>query len=110
MITDINSEDRLVQKTFAEHMHNRLSWDSVYAWNEEIFGPNRTLGRASEREVVLIRDLRAALAELNRDLPQQAREQVQQPLPRRPRPSAAAFGERSDLGVRKALFHNHHQQ
>jgi type I restriction enzyme, R subunit len=83
MITDINSEDRLVQKTFAEHMHDKLGWDSVYAWNEETFGPNGTLGRASEREVVLIRDLRAALGELNRDLPGQAREQAVEKLTRR---------------------------
>jgi hypothetical protein len=26
MITDINSEDRLVQKTFAEHLQNVLGW------------------------------------------------------------------------------------
>ncbi|MGD9579435.1 MAG: hypothetical protein AB7Y74_14455, partial [Syntrophorhabdus sp.] len=69
MITDINSEDRLVQATFADHLHNRLGWDSVYAWNEETFGPHGTLGRASEREVVLKRDLRAAIARINSDLP-----------------------------------------
>ena len=40
MITDINSEDRLVQKTFADHLHDRLGWDSVYAWNEETSGIN----------------------------------------------------------------------
>jgi type I restriction enzyme R subunit len=48
MITDINSEDRLVQKTFSEHLHDKLGWGSVYAWNEESFGPNGTLGRASK--------------------------------------------------------------
>ena len=31
MITDINSEDRLVQQTFAEHLHDVLGWESVYA-------------------------------------------------------------------------------
>ena len=35
MITDINSEDRLVQKTFADHLHDALGWDSIYAYNEE---------------------------------------------------------------------------
>ena len=44
--TDINSEDRLVQKTFAEHLQTMLGWESVYAWNEETFGPDGTLGRA----------------------------------------------------------------
>ena len=65
MITDINSEDRLVQQTFAEYLHDTLGWDSVYAWNHETFGPHGTLGRDSEREVVLVRDLRAALIRLN---------------------------------------------
>lgn len=63
--TDINSEDRLVQQTFAEHLENVLGWDSIYALNHESFGPNDTLGRDSERDVVLRRDLRAVLARLN---------------------------------------------
>ena len=74
MITDINREDRLVQKTFADHLHDALGWDSDYAYNEETFGPNGTLGRASEREVVLVRDLRSALERLNPTLPQSARD------------------------------------
>lgn len=49
MITGINSEDRLVQQTFAEHLHDVLGWESVYAFNTETFGPNSTLGRANER-------------------------------------------------------------
>ena len=32
-ITDINSEDRLVQRTFAEHLERVLGWESVYAYN-----------------------------------------------------------------------------
>jgi type I restriction enzyme R subunit len=69
MITDINSEDRLIQQTFADHLHNVLGWDSNYAWNEETFGSAGTLGRTSEREAVLVRDLREAIIRLNRDLP-----------------------------------------
>jgi type I restriction enzyme R subunit len=38
MITDINSEDRLVQQTFAEHLEKALGWESVYAYNTETFG------------------------------------------------------------------------
>jgi type I restriction enzyme R subunit len=72
MITDINSEDRLVQKTFADHLHDVLGWDSVYAYSDETFGPAGTLGRASEREAVLVRDLRSALEKLNPDLPPSA--------------------------------------
>jgi type I restriction enzyme R subunit len=70
--THINSEDRLVQATFAEHLEKELGWESVYAWNEETFGPNGMLGRADTREVVLTRDLRAALIRLNPQLPPEA--------------------------------------
>jgi hypothetical protein len=65
VITDIHSEDRLVQATFAYHLEKVLGWDSVYAHNEETFGPAGTLGRASDRDVVLVRDLRAAMDRLN---------------------------------------------
>ena len=67
--TDINSEDRLVQATFADHLEKTLGWDSVHAWNFETFGPDGALGRANERDVVLVRDLRTALARLNPQLP-----------------------------------------
>ena len=82
MITDINSEDRLVQKTFADHLHDHLGWESVYAYKTETFGPQGTLGRVSEREVVLVRDLRAALACLNPELSESAREQAIEKLTR----------------------------
>jgi type I restriction enzyme R subunit len=82
MITDINSEDRLVQKTFADHLHDVLGWESVYAYNDETFGPAGTLGRASEREAVLLRDLRAALERLNPDFPQSAHEKAIEKLTR----------------------------
>lgn len=67
--TDINSEDRLVQATFAEHLEKALGWENVYAWNQETFGLDGTLGRADQKEIVLRRDLRAALAKLNPQLP-----------------------------------------
>ncbi|WP_035678237.1 type I restriction endonuclease subunit R [Bradyrhizobium liaoningense] len=68
-VTGINGEDRLVQATFAAHLEKALGWDSVYAWSNETFGPDGTLGRASASEAVLTRDLRAALVRLNPDLP-----------------------------------------
>ena len=82
MITDINSEDRLVQQTFADHLRDRLGWESVYAYNAETFGPQGTLGRASERDVVLVRELHAALARLNPELPESARAQAVEKLTR----------------------------
>ena len=71
-VTPINSEDRLVQATFAEHLENVLGWESVYAWNKETFGLDGTLGRTDTKEAVLTRDLRAALERLNPDLPASA--------------------------------------
>ncbi len=82
MITDIHSEDRLVQASFAEHLEKVLGWYGVYAHNEETFGPTGTLGRDSERDVVLVRDLRAAVARLNPDLPEAVREQAMAKLTR----------------------------
>ena len=76
MITDVNSEDRLVQQTFADYLRDKLRWDSLYAWDQETFGPAGLLGRTSERDVVLVRDLRVALARLNPAIPESAREQA----------------------------------
>ena len=80
MITDINSEDRLVQETFADHLRDKLGWDRVYAWNEETFGPDGTLGRETERDVVLTRDLREAIRRLNDGLPESVVEDAVQKL------------------------------
>ena len=71
-VTSINSEDRLVQATFAKHLKKELGWESLYAWNEETFGPEGTLGRTDTRQAVLTRDLRAALERLNPELPASA--------------------------------------
>ena len=64
------------------HLHDVLGWDSVFAHNEETFGPAGTLGRGSERDVVLVRDLRAAVHWLNPDLPDSAREEAVEKLTR----------------------------
>ena len=69
-VTSINSEDRLVQKTFAEHLEQVLGWEGVYAWNDETFGPDGKLGRQDRKEAVLTRDLPTALSRLNPDLPE----------------------------------------
>ena len=79
-VTPVNSEDRLVQATFAQHLERVLGWDSVYAWNEETFGRDGTLGRADTREAVLTRDLRAALERLNPGLPPTAIDDVMRDL------------------------------
>ncbi len=66
------TEDTLVQQTTAEYLEQELGWESVYAYNNETFGPDGTLGRTSDREVVLARPLREKLIELNPDLPDEA--------------------------------------
>jgi len=66
------TEDTLVQQTTAEYLEKKLGWVSVYAYNTETFGPEGTLGRASDREVVLVRYLREKLVELNPGLPEAA--------------------------------------
>ncbi|MEW8394303.1 MAG: type I restriction endonuclease subunit R [Candidatus Thiodiazotropha sp.] len=66
------TEDTLVQQTTAEYLEGVLGWDSVYAYNNETFGPDGTLGRNSDRDVVLVRPLREKLVELNPDLPADA--------------------------------------
>ena len=65
-------EDTLVQQTTAEYLERQLGWESVYAHNTETFGPTGTLGRGSDREVVLTRYLREKLVELNPGLPEDA--------------------------------------
>ena len=63
------TEDTLVQQTTAEYLERQLGWTSVYAYNNEDFGPDSLLGRSSDREVVLTRTLREKLVALNPSLP-----------------------------------------
>ena len=62
------TEDDLVQRTTADYLEDRLGWESVNGLSET-FGPDGTLGRTNDREVVLVRRLRAALETLNPGLP-----------------------------------------
>lgn len=66
------TEDLLVQQTTAEYFRDELGWDYVYAYNDETFGHDGTLGRESDREVYLVRYIRQALKDLNPDLPEVA--------------------------------------
>src|SRR4051794_11033070 len=65
-------EDTLVQQTTAEYLKRELGWESVYAYNNETFGPDGMLGRSTDREVVLTRYLSGKLKELNPSLPEDA--------------------------------------
>jgi type I restriction enzyme, R subunit len=66
------SEDRLVQKTVADYFQKQLGWESIFAYNDEVLGEAGTLGRSSEREVILVRYLRSALEQYNPGLPYEA--------------------------------------
>lgn len=45
------TEDALVQRTTAEYLENKLGWETVYAYNNEDFGPESLLGRSSDQEL-----------------------------------------------------------
>ncbi len=103
MLTDINSEDRPVQEACANHLRDKLGWESVYAWNEETLGPDGTLGRADTRGVVYTRDLWAAIERLNPELPPAAEyDEVRVPYARQAGPSAAGPGIRTRGAYRSA--------
>ena len=66
------NEGTLVQETTADYLQCNLGWDeNIYALHE-ILGLEGTLGRKSEKDVVLTRFLSEALIRLNPDLPDAA--------------------------------------
>jgi type I restriction enzyme R subunit len=66
------SEDLLIQAPTAEFLERELGWQSVLAYNDEDFGPDSLLGRQNDAEVVLTREVLAALKRLNPGLPEAA--------------------------------------
>ena len=58
------SENILVQEAAGKLLHDELDWDVVFAYNREVLGEDGTLGRKSYKEILLKRDLRAALEKL----------------------------------------------
>lgn len=64
------SEDKLVQETTSNFFKNELHWDSEYAYNTEVLGKDETLGRTTEKEVVLKKFLNTSLRKFNPDLPE----------------------------------------
>lgn len=70
------SEDLLIQAPTAEFLEKKLGWQSVFAQDDEDFGPDGLLGRNSDSEVVLTREVLAALKRLNPGLPEEAYQQA----------------------------------
>jgi len=62
VLTDIKSEERLVQAIFSLHLQETLGGSRSTITSRRPFGPGGTLGRANEPDVVPVRDLRTALA------------------------------------------------
>ena len=71
MMSPLN-EDTLVQATAADYLEEKLGWESIYAYNTESFGKEGTLGRLSDKELVLTRYLGEALMRINPGLPDAA--------------------------------------
>ena len=64
------NEDTLVQQPTADYLKDQLAWDeNIYAYNQETYGSEGTLGRKDQTEVVLTRYLKRALVKLNPGLP-----------------------------------------
>lgn len=61
------SEDVLIERPAFE-LFASLGWKTADVYQES-FGPEGTLGRATDQEVVLVRELRRALKRLNPDIP-----------------------------------------
>jgi len=55
------SEDLLIQAPTAELLAQQLGWQSVFAQDDEDFGADSLLGRSDDSEVVLRREVPAAL-------------------------------------------------
>lgn len=62
------TEDKLVQETTARYFEDHLGWTSIYAYDQEDYGPDSLLGRTNQTEVVLVRHLRRALKRYNPNL------------------------------------------
>ncbi|MBO5560410.1 MAG: type I restriction endonuclease subunit R, partial [Firmicutes bacterium] len=59
------SENILVQNSAGNLLKNELGWDVVFAFDKEKLGADGTLGRASYKEILLLRYFRKALRSLN---------------------------------------------
>jgi type I restriction enzyme R subunit len=70
------SEDLLIQAPTAELLEQTLGWQAVFAQDDEDFGEDSLLGRSKDTEVVLRREVLAALQRLNPGLPPEAYSQA----------------------------------
>lgn len=58
------TEDSLVQQTTADYLRDVLGWETVFAYNEETFGPEGT--RACRRRITRCTERTAAAPAMNK--------------------------------------------
>lgn len=92
------TEDQLVQTTMADYLRDEHGWRSVMAWNSETFGPEGTLGRRSDKDIVLTRYLSEALVKLNPGLPDDAYKQALREI-------TDIFGSQSLVRINQEKYH-----
>ena len=59
------TENKLIQDSAGNLLHDELGWDVYFAYNKEVLGENGTFGRKSYEEILLVRYFRQALRKLN---------------------------------------------
>ncbi|SDA96042.1 type I restriction enzyme, R subunit [Algoriphagus alkaliphilus] len=74
------SEDNLIEQTAIDLFFHQLGWDTLLAYNSEIFGTGSTLGRQSKKEVVLKKYFIEKISAFNPGLPQKAYDEAYQKL------------------------------
>ncbi|MCO4839136.1 MAG: type I restriction endonuclease subunit R [Rhodobacteraceae bacterium] len=92
------TEDQLVQTTMADYLRDEHGWRSVMAWNQETFGLESTLGRRSDKDIVLTRYLSEALVKLNPGLPEVAYKQALREI-------TDIFGSQSMIRINQDKYH-----
>ena len=92
------TEDQLVQTTMADYLRDTHGWRSVMAWNSETFGAEGTLGRRSDKDIVLTRYLSDALVQLNPGLPDVAYKQALREI-------TDIFGSQSLIRINQDKYH-----
>lgn len=100
------TEDTLVQQTTADYLLNNLNWDESIYGMDEVLGKEGTLGRETEKEIVLTRYLGEALMRLNPGFPLEAyRDAMRQIVEVNRAQSMLAINQEKDALYKLSLIH-----
>ena len=61
------SENILVQESAGHLLERELGWEVAFAYNSERLGESGTFGRRSYHEILLTRDVKQALMQINEE-------------------------------------------